>query len=275
MGDYKPYNNSVDQYGVGNETAASDPRTKLYTRFKAGLKKKYDMTIDNLIELDFFCIGEVKNEDAVCVCDVKIVNQYLCRSYFSPIELTIGSCCAKHFLSHGIRKRHHCKDCGIITNNYKTLFCTECKTCNELIKKAVRKEMKILQAKEEQEQQRQEAERRRNAERERELANWKLEFEAQKAEREKRDREHILKTITEEMTHTFELMIPFDEKDDIKKLGYTLAYNDGKWFYTGTDLPEPLKSYLCVAINIPFMSKDNYKKIISYLSEQLKKNLAM
>lgn len=64
------------------------------------------------------------------------------------------------------------------------------------------------------------------------------------------------------MSETFELIIPYEEKDSVKeKHNLTFRQSTRKWEYNGDFLPDDLKQYKCVDVHIPYQCKDELKQI--------------
>jgi hypothetical protein len=243
-----PNDNSFKQYGEANETLAEDERINLYYRFKNGLMEKYGLTIEDLIERDFCLVGGTTTSarnaflhiytlqdfnntfgtQDKCVCDVQIKRKYLVESEVSSEKLIIGRCCAKHFLKHGCKLKRKCIECGKQHTNHILYICNECKELKREKDRAFKTETK-----------------------EKKMTDNKP-FKNNK---------HIVNN--KKMTETYELMISYDEKDDVKALGYPIVFNKEikKWEYTGVELPEELEEYLCKDISIPFKCKDEFKKL--------------
>jgi len=142
----------------------TDIDTELSKRFKRGLKAKYDMNLEELINWKFVGFFSNMNKDDIentidfhskketgqniwnsyfpdieipthlaedkCVCDTKIFWNYILvedEKAEEPNIIIIGSECIKHFEIDKISKKLKCKRCDNKVNNSDSGLCGDCR----------------------------------------------------------------------------------------------------------------------------------------------------
>jgi len=79
-------------------------------------------------------------------------------------------------------------------------------------------------------------------------------------------------TNTTNNTKKYTLLVPFDDKDIVKKLGAKWDSLNKNWYFIG-DLPEELKKYKSYPVHIEYEDKDIFKtKYKSLRWSPIKKN---
>ena len=59
----------------------------------------------------------------------------------------------------------------------------------------------------------------------------------------------------------FNLLVPFEKKEDVKKEFKIKWDMDNKiWYYIGNELPEALEKYREMVVDVPYEDKDLFKK---------------
>lgn len=118
-----------------------------HKKFLNGLKKKYDLTMDDIIKQDYKYAGGSPDEknprhynywmkiklqkpylnfpmrEVRCVCDHTIHNNCFIMNKYDNI-IVLGNCCIKRFISNSGRT---CGKCGSPHKNRKFNLCNRCK----------------------------------------------------------------------------------------------------------------------------------------------------